>query len=208
MVNCVKKVTTSSGTFTFFDEEVQKCEARKKCEEKGQILAPILNAEDATALQAVCDETACEFHNHFRPYHIGLDILTSKCGNKPEKVFTNGVRFDEAVHGKIYREIKAPFQFCRHAVFNGHLDIGTTPLTIAISRRKCADKYRYICLKPVDEGASPLLSENSGNPSFAYLSYASMCVAFVAVITMIRLWRKYKVAEDGNKKWKEYLTSV
>ena len=207
MVNCVKKVTTASGTFTFFDEEVQKCEARTKCEEKGQILAPILNEEDAIALQAVCDETACEFHNHQQPYHIGLDILTTKCGSKSEKVFTNGVRFDEAVHGKIYREIKVPFPACRLALFHGYFDIGTTPLTISISR-KCADRYRYICLKPVDKEAAPLLNGNSGNSSFAYVSYASMFVAFVAVVTMIRLWSKYKVAQDENKKLKECLTSM
>ena len=203
MVNCIKQVTTPSGVFTFFEEKVQKCVARKKCAEKGQILAPILTTEDAQTLLQATDVTSCDFHKHYEPYHIGLDILKTKCGNKEEKIFSNGVVFDEAIHGQVYRELDRHWLDCRHAGFYGYESPPHNPLLI--TTYDCEEKLRYICLKPADKTASPLVSEKPVNSSFAYLNYTSVPLVLVAVALIARLMWEKESAKKELRKLKETL---
>ena len=206
MANCIKQITTPSGVFTFYGEEVEKCVARKRCAEKGQILAPILSTEDAQALLQATDETSCDFHNHVAPYHIGLDILKTKCGNKEEKIFSNGVVFDEEIHGKVYRELDRHWFDCRYAGFLGYANPPQNPLLITTT--ECNRKLRYICLKPADKTADPLVSESHVSSSFAYLNYASVPIVLIAIAVIARLMWKNKSAERELRKLKENLPTV
>ena len=206
MVNCVKQVTTPSGVFTFFEEEVLKCDARKRCAEKGQILAPILSTEDAQALLRATVESSCEFHSHLDPYHIGLDILKTKCGKKEEKIFTNGVVFDEAIHGKVYRELDRHWLDCRHAGFYG---LGNPPENpLVITTYDCDEKLRYICLKPADKTAAPLVSESPVSSSFAYLNYTSVPIVLIAIAIIARLIWEKESAKKELRKLKETLPTA
>ena len=206
MVNCIKEITTPSGVFTFYGEKVEKCVARKKCAEKGQILAPIMSTEDAQALLQATDKTSCEFHEYYETYHIGLDILKTKCGNKEEKIFSNGVVFDEAIHGKVYRELDRHWFDCRYAGFIGFANPPQNPLLITTT--KCNRKLRYICLKPANRTAAPLVSEKPVSSSFAYLNYASVPIILIAVAIIARLMWKNKLAELELRKLKENLPTV
>ena len=58
---CKTEVTTKSGRFTFYNESVPRCQAKLKCLERGEILAPITNQEDLDAIRGIMN-WECEFY--------------------------------------------------------------------------------------------------------------------------------------------------
>ena len=82
MPTCDTSVTTPTGVFTYIDKEVTKCEAKTECLQRGEILAPITNVADFTALKTIADtlNPDCKFHYGLIDYHIRLDI--NICGGR------------------------------------------------------------------------------------------------------------------------------
>ena len=76
MPSCNTTVTTPTGIFTYYKDEVTYCEAKERCAEKGEVLAPLTNYEDVDALRGVADfqNPNCPFHHGAYDYYIGLDI--------------------------------------------------------------------------------------------------------------------------------------
>ena len=81
MPSCNTTVTTPTGVFTYHKDEVTYCEAKERCAEKGEVLAPLTNYDDVDALRGVADyeNPNCPFHHGANghgayDYHIGLDI--------------------------------------------------------------------------------------------------------------------------------------
>ena len=89
MPGCNTTVTTPTGVFTYYKDEVTYCEAKERCAEKGEVLAPLTNYDDVDALRGVADyeNPNCLFHygEYDYDYHIGLDI--SKCVFIKRKIF-------------------------------------------------------------------------------------------------------------------------
>ena len=93
--NCSNSLTTSRGTYTFYQEEMIKAEATKFCEEKGEILAPITSKEEFDTI-----------HNHVikcrnlcgpRTYHIGLYVM-----HKDLKFWSNCEKWDPKKHEQLF----------------------------------------------------------------------------------------------------------
>ena len=78
MPKSCNQVTTSTGVFTFHDEQVFKGEAKLKCQQKGEILAPVTNQKDMVALRDAFDPVNCPLHRSTATYHMGLDLYSYK----------------------------------------------------------------------------------------------------------------------------------
>ena len=99
--SCPTSITTKSGTFSFHTEEVPSCKAKKICASLGRILAPITNAEDRNAIHGITSQKCGIFKGRlFDTYHVGLDNIV--CDNETHRVFTNGVEYNETLHGEFY----------------------------------------------------------------------------------------------------------
>ena len=114
MPKCDTTVTTPTGVFTYFSEEVSYCQAKYNCAEIGQILAPITKLSDKEALQSVADiyNPDCDFHSDIYSYHIGLDI--SICGGKQYRLILCGTKLSMEVCTtggmEVKRKIQATFK--------------------------------------------------------------------------------------------------
>ena len=76
--SCPSEVTTPTGKFTFHNEKMSMCEAKKFCAAKGEILAPITNKEDFSAVYKTLlsgDHEGCWLQG-FHKFMIGLDIYS------------------------------------------------------------------------------------------------------------------------------------
>ena len=62
-MDCKYSTTTSSGTFTVYNQLLHKCTATKFCKEKGHILAPITTLEDKEALTKLL-HPYCDIHKN------------------------------------------------------------------------------------------------------------------------------------------------
>ena len=144
MRTCNTTVTTPTGVFTYFGDEVTYCQAKFNCSKIGQILAPITNIRDVDALHSVIDNTNpdCEFHYAIYDYHIGLDI--GICDGKQYRMFTNNVIWNETEHGKLYKWRHGSDK--KDASYAKFLSHHKTMFVISDPRRN--QRSRYICLKP------------------------------------------------------------
>ena len=190
---CSKKVTTSSGTFTAYNDEMSHCRAKSYCEKKGQILAPVTNQKDADALVEMLDHS-CPQHGGTKEYHIGLDI--NNCGTTEKRVFTNGVKYDKAVHEPLYFDYSKSDVDCPLA----YLDcISPFPLIIGNVPECYPQKMRVICLDQSTATPSPIVQDNSD--SFAVTQslsvIGSICVAVGSIAFAAMM---YKSKKDLEKK--------
>jgi len=146
--NCPTSITTNSGTFTFYEQRVEKCEAEHICKSKGQILAPITNLQDRVAIGKLSSQKCGIFIDRYvSAYHIGLEI--KKCGNKVTKVFSNGVTYNKTLHDKFYHFYPAKgYDHCLTALYvpNGEVK---APISVIGKYNKCKDYHeRFICFNP------------------------------------------------------------
>ena len=194
------QVTTKSGTFTFHDQLVRRCKAKKICESKGEILAPVENKEDSHALFEVTMQE-CGMFLDVPEFHTGLDITL--CGNKEERVFTDGVKWNQTIHGSLYEEILPipDLANARTPLYGGTLKdiVYITP-----------DNYcgplisNFICLKPAKPtGESEALLKNADLHSFnnlAFLAFAIPTVAFFCAVGIaMKFYRRNRVLEEEKR---------
>ena len=136
-------ITTSSGKFTFYSEtEKTRNEAKKFCEKKGEILAPITNRADLEALHKFA--SGCSNLGIGRSYFVGLDMFDPKT-----RYFTNGVVYDEEIHGSfnyVYN-INGALPACWDTYFSTQPD-GIRGMHTNYNRHCYPEVNPYICLKP------------------------------------------------------------
>ena len=207
--SCSSEVTTPTGRFTLHQEKMSMCEAKKVCAGKGEILAPITNKEDFSAVYKTLlagDHEGCWLQS-FDYFMTGLDI--TPCGKgKQERVFTNGEVWDQSVHGKLYFDhINSWFKPCVHAGI--YYDLNQPALAMWLDCYQ--DAQRFICLKPADPAkvvssdscAAPhseaLQAVNASQSFFAVglivcLALFAFCFAFIA----LRYHRKYRDVEEKS----------
>ena len=173
--SCSDPLTTSRGTYTFYESEMNKNDATKFCEDKGQILAPITSKEEFDAM-----------HNHvikcgnlcgINVYHIGLYVF-----GKDAKLFSNCEKWDSAKHeglfnwnmedGLCYRTYYMPY---RNKMF-------------VSSNNVCgARKMRPICFKAADkqiQNAEALIQSESSN-TYSSISFLGPVTALVALVVSL-----------------------
>ena len=199
IMSCATEVTTPTGKFTFYGEDVSVCEAKKVCAAKGEILAPITNMDDQKALYRVTQEgnhPECPFHyGHFKLYSIGLDV--TPCGKgRQDRVFTNGVVWNDTVHGKLYTDYMDSRE--SPCVMAQLVTISPKPAVVTFGKLCRPTNQRFICLKAaapsdvVSSGscASPISAPSGagnykghfvGVLSAACFSLAAVFFAFAAV---------------------------
>ena len=194
---CKTQVTTSSGTFTFHDQAVKRCEAKKMCSGAGEILAPVENKEDLSALLQLTEQKCGMFAD--RPsFFTGLDIAV--CEEDEDKVFTDGAKWDPKIHGPLYRWDKyAQYADVRYALLTDAEKVKI------IGDFSCGDmKANFVCLKPAKPtGESEALLKNSDLHSFnnlAFLAFAIPTVAFFfAVGVAVKFYRRNRVLEEEKR---------
>ena len=147
--NCPTSITTRSGTFNFYEEKAEKCEAEQICQSKGQILAPITNMEDRKAIEKIGGQECGIFRMFLWTYHIGLEI--KKCGNKVTKVFSNGVAYNKTLHDRFYHFYPAKgYDHCLTALWSPKHG-PDAHIAVVGKFKKCKDYVRrFICLDPAN----------------------------------------------------------
>ena len=209
-MTCKTSVTTKTGVFTVYGEYSSRCEAELKCIKMGQILAPVTNKRDAHKLLKLFknNNATCEFNDSFfRSYWIGLDITYTK--NKQEKVFSNGMQWNERKHSKIYKNFIDVYTDCPVATFDPWDT--DAPFSTLLDSEDCKfrNTYYYICLKPRSKisvsnetltEAIVQLNENNGllfSVSIFAVSMCAFCI-YVAVSAQRKLRKietEYKVKQ-------------
>ena len=192
MPTCNTTVTTPTGVFTYFSKKVTLCEAKARCAKIRQILAPVLNFRDLDALRSIADydNPDCEFHSSgIYSYHTGLDIDT--CGKKHFLKFSNGVVYDEAEHGKLYKWVD---KNSRKRLIASYMPDYRNLFIIEYGRWN--RKKRYICLKPSStsaNAASLVEKESESNSSFNVLILVgALIVALIALIASLVFYTRSK----------------
>ena len=136
-------ITTASGKFTFYTEtDKTRAEAKKLCEEKGEILAPITNRADLEALHKFA--TGCTNLGIGRSYFVGLEMI-----DKDTRWFTNGVVYKEEVHGSfnyVYN-VNGKLPACWETYFSTR-EAGFRGMHTIYNRQCYPTRNEFICLKP------------------------------------------------------------
>ena len=200
-MSCSYSFTTPTGTFNIYNEKLSKCQAEQKCKKMGQILAPITNKRDARRLKKHFYKNyevgpECPISSeHIDEYHIGLELTDTDEGGL-EKVFSNGVKWNDKKHSKLYddnrkkghllSEVKenctialyCPFFEDKQLLFR-HMSKDCNPM-----------RAKYICLEPADKASAKSLvqEDNSnmyGNMAVSnvtlFAAFMALCCAFFAV---------------------------
>ena len=196
-MRCSLKTTTSSGTFTIVNTRLSRCEAKKYCKERNQILAPITNDVDKTAILDLIDPR-CAIHRGDKHYHIGLEVTA--CGDTQERTFSNGVAYDKAVHGHLYDDLDLleRYKKCPMAYMWYY-----TPKKLIIGREEGCGiaKYRFICLDQSTATSSPISQEKSDLFQFSSSqALVAVGVVFAVVgcfaVTTTKMYRRNKFLEE------------
>ena len=186
-MTCRRTLTTKSGTFTFFNEKVSKCLAEKKCKKRGEILAPIATSRDAKKIMNLFESNVpienCTFATNFFPngYWIGLDVSYTE--NDQQKTFSNGIRWKERKHGRIYhdflKEDLKEYSDCAIALLDPFFT--KTPYMIHVESTDCSweSKNFYVCLKPADNAIAESVVQrvDFDNEAFNLPSTAAIILA-------------------------------
>ena len=187
-MTCERSVTTKTGTFTAYPEQVSHCEAAKLCRSRGEILAPFYKAEDMKAVQDMfvrnMNDDDCDYAKYsFYSFHIGLDVEVNADGSYT-KTFSNGLKWNNAEHGNLYeRDVKTN---CPIATYRPHFD---QPFGVGKQSFSCRTQqnYKYICLKPAGQ-ASPLVQNKlepvSNKLMFGVILVAASVAAFATCVAI------------------------
>ena len=191
-MSCGYSIKTSSGTFTVYNQLLDKCAATKFCQRKGQILAPIVSQEDKDAITKLLNPD-CKIHQGVRHYHIGLDV--TPCGGSQDRVFTNGVIYDKNVHGHLYDDYitnkeKCPLAYMHYFRSRNFLIIG--------DKNNCEpEPMKFLCLDQSTATSSPITQKKTDNfevsPTQAVVGMGGIFIAFGCLaMATLKFYRQSK----------------
>ena len=165
---CGDSLTTSAGTYTFYDSKMNKNDAAKFCKDKGQILAPITSQGEFDKVHQFVNKCC----STVTTYHIGLFVF-----GKDVKMFTNCEEWDSAKHDSLFRwhmgdgPCYEPYYF----PMDGKMSVSEDS-RCGISHRK------PICFKAAN--AQALVKTESSN-GFASVGTLSIMMAVVALVVSL-----------------------
>ena len=187
--NCGDTVTTTRGTYTFYNEIRTRSESDKLCEKNGGIMATLNTKEEFEAVHKFAYE--CERWSDRRYlYHLGLYVY------KNERFYTDCTEWDRAKHAKLYKEDngKGP---CWNAVYR--------PLNKEqkiYSNIFCYDKkHRTICFNAFDNATAKAEGMVQGSSGFSSFNVLTLLFAAVAIGFAI-------VSMKKNKNYEKELTEI
>ena len=180
MYTCKTSVTTPTGEFTYFKDEVTYHQAKVECVKKNQILAPVTNKRDYDALLSITGskDAPCEFYQQEIKYHIGLDINIDPNGFET-RLFTNNKNWNDTEHGTLYVEHgfkpnrKKNMNF---AVIAPYVKEEIDKVMFVV-KDSIAKKRRFICLKP-----------SSQSTSVCNVNYFPLIISVTVVIIVASVW--------------------
>ena len=187
-MTCKRSFKTKSGTFTLYNEKVELCEAKLRCTQRGEILAPFSNKKDANKILKLFKSNIgvenCKFHTNVAvTYFVGLDIKFTE--GRKEMVFSDGVKWNDTLHSEYFKDYIAKPSNCPVAVLQPIMQ--NDPFATSTQSRDC--KYRrkskYICLKPRRNKAAksitgPNVSTGSELPSVFFVAFLTFFVGLLA----------------------------
>lgn len=203
MNHCYRKtkVSTSTGLFTFHDEDVYKCKAKQVCAGKGEVLAPLTKQEDREELRAALnlDDDECFQYFLMQGFHFGVDV--ELCDGEKVGYTTTGERVENLDDFEWLTPFDYSFVetfFIPVAVFDD--DYGDA--LVANGRyEKPNVKGKFICLKPAtrDAAAEPLNGETTF-PMTPFAAFGLACcfaaTTVVLAIAFVLQGKKLKAAKN------------
>lgn len=202
MPKCSNSVTTPTGKFTFHTEQATRCEAIKICKENGGILAPFTNKQDIDAVKSISKWQDCpELGGASKKYMIGLDV-TPTCGeSKQKRVFSNGLKWNQAVHGPLYYGSANWDYQCARVFF---LPFWDGPGIYNAENCKYG-KTGFICLNPSGSKADSLVEGTSEGISAGVVVAGALGLAVGMVASYLWGSKKCKALAAKNKSLEEKL---
>ena len=164
-----RKVKTSTGVFTFHEEEVIKYKAKQICEEKGEVLAPLTKHRDRKRIRKALkfDDEECNEFWLGKRFHIGIEF----------EVCDDGKLYPSTTTGeKVSSDLEKNFQF---VVLNPNykvIDTSFVPVSpfyydMRYNMSMIAwgnyvhnnPKFSFACLKPAEPktACEPLVADSS-----------------------------------------------
>ena len=171
--SCGDSLTTSVGTYTFYESQMNKNDAAKFCKDKGQILAPITSQEEFDKVHQFVNKCC----NTVTTYHVGLFVF-----GQDVKMFTNCEEWDSAKHDSLFRWFMqdGPCYESHYFPMDGKMFIGHDP--------RCGTTVRRpICLETSDnqnKNSQALVKTESSN-AFASVSTLSVMMAVAALVVSL-----------------------
>ena len=202
-MTCGYTTATSSGTFTVYNKELTKCEAKRFCRDKGHILAPITTQEDKNAVLKLLDPS-CDIHKGGEIYLVGLDI--TPCGKSQDRTFTNGQSYKESVHGHLYEDYNDPDTKCPIAYFDSIIE----SLEISKEPQCISQRQRFLCLDQSTAVASPIVKDDDHyiklSATQAAITAGGIFIAFgcLALATAKFYSQKKKLEQEALKNEANY----
>ena len=189
-------VETEKGKYTIPSRDfvVGTCIATERCTELGAILAPFTEqSEFDIVMKAI---KSCEYQH---PTHLKwVGLLISK--DNSTRVFTNGVKFEDKIHGDLYQEnhVTMP-KNCPIAVLDPER---TNKLQIDVNRKCRPQRRPYICFEPKKTiNSDAITSDTASSNTSLFIAVGS--IVLVAVVCLV----SYMARQIKNLKLKLQQTS-
>ena len=198
MSSCDRSVTTATGTFTFRNELLTKCQAKEACLRDGQILASVTSSRDLQALNDLAGSYDGGCGIGFYTYHIGLDV--KKCGEVETRLFTNNVLYDKSEHDRLYEWHGDPTKDINVAIY---YPMFKKMYIVKSSHGK--GKRKFVCLKPNSTSghSARLLSEEGNRHNFSLLmATVAVMVALVSIVLVLKFKKESDFEKNANEKLK------
>ena len=205
MDHCYSKVKTSTGVFTFHDEDVYKCKAKQICAAKGEVLAPLTKREDRDKLRAglKLDDDECNDYLFMQSFHTGIEVEV--CEGENIGYTLTGEKIDnfddfEWLADDDYKYVDT--LFLPVSAFEDDL---TADIVANGRSSQVTYKTKFICLKPTsdDATAEPLLG-GSPLPISPITAFSlACCFAATTVGLVIAFIWQTKRASRFRQKLKE-----
>ena len=185
--NCGNTLTTSRGTYTFYNDRIYKSEAAKLCKNNGGIIAPLNIQEEFDAVHKFTYE--CQPWCGVYYYHVGLDLVRNET-----RFYSDCTEWDWEKHDKLYNSYigKGPCWIAHYRPFN--------KIQTIFDNKYCSKApSRTICFNAAGENLNKteaLIQEKSaeGLNHFYYLSaiFALALLAIGLAIALVKLTNKNK----------------
>ena len=210
MSNCYKKnkVTTSTGTFTFHEEKVNKCKAKQICEEQGEVLAPLTKNSDRKQIREALkfDDDACYDFWLGKRFHIGIDVEV--CEGELYPSTTTGEKISSDLEKNFQMVNFLPnfkavdTSFVPVSPFGSQRLDGMTMIAWGQSKHSSA-KYSFACLKPAESTPEQLLSDSPFSKTLFAAFGLALCFAVSTVGFILAYIKQKKEATKYKQLWME-----
>ena len=182
---------------------------------KGELLAPITNTQDANKIVKLFNNNVGKEHCTFATnvaysYWIGLNITYNE--SKQEKIFSNGIQWNENKHSKIYTDYNTEYTDCPVAYYQPYAV--NEPFSLVFESRTCefSRLNKYVCFKPAKNNAAAesitLEKQSVENGIFLPIGVVGAAAIFICGVLVGVLSQKRKVENKKEENGKAQMSLV